>query len=545
MKKIIYLILTCLILNLSYSKAQLKYLIEDFEGFADNQTGLKKEGLFTYGSAHFQIDQKFALSYGYSGARALKVDWKKGALFGGWGIGITSCLDLEEQKDFLNFYIYNPKINKRSDNIKITLEEDDNNNTVYEKEHDDTWSYSFKQECKDGWQLVSIPLLSFKDGNKGGDGKFNVSYKNGKLLTFIVSFLDTNMINDHQTWYFDFICFSKGKLPTTQDQMEPNAASPNDTCALGAWSEVGNGGNFIEIPKSFEGLLNNGTVSKQLEVVHTFKPFSAGGGTASNLYFDLADLNNLIHKGYTPMITIEDHFVQVSKKQKQPNLYSIVEGHFDYHFKEWAKRLKAVDGIVLLRILHEFNGDWYPWCIAKNDKNPELFKKAYRHIRTIFNEQNAWNVKFIWCPNSKSSPQESWNYIMDAYPGNEYVDYVGMDVYNGAGEMGVPVWRSFRKEAIENYFLMTDKLSDKPLIICETASRERKMNETGHLQSKAEWMAQMSEALKSDLSKIRLVCWFNQYSNFKINSSNEAKEGYYTQFWLDPYYHKRKVVSVK
>jgi beta-mannanase len=190
--------------------------------------------------------------------------------------------------------------------------------------------------------------------------------------------------------------------------------------------------------------------------------------------------------------------------------------------------------------LHEFNGDWYPWSIAKNDKNPELFKKAYKHIHDLFRAQNAWNVKFVWCPNSKSSPQESWNFIMDAYPGGEFVDYVGMDVYNGAGENGVPIWRSFRKEAIENYFLLNTWLSDKPLIICETASRERKMSETGNVQSKAEWLMQMNDALKTDLSKIRMVCWFNQYNNFKINSSGEAKEAWYTQFWLDPYFHKRK-----
>jgi beta-mannanase len=540
-KNTVLIIYSSLILILNPAFGQLKYIVEDFEGCADGQNNLKKEGLFTYGSMRFQAEQKITRGYGYSGARALKTEWKKGALFGGWGIGISANIELNAQTDFLNFYIYSPKSNKRPDNVKITLEEDDNNNTVFDKEKDDTWAYTFKQECQDNWQLVSIPLLNFKDMNKGGDGKFNVSYKSGKLLTFIVTFLDTNQINDQQTWYFDFISFSKGKLATTADIFEPQPANTGDTCALGAWSEAGNEGNFLEIPKHFESLLNTPKVVKKLEVVHIFKPFAAGSLKASNLYFDAKEMNNLIHQGYTPLITIEDHFVQVNQKQRQPNLYSIVEGHFDYHFKEWANRLKAVEGTVLIRILHEFNGDWYPWSIAKNDKNPELFKKAYLHIHAIFRAQNAWNVKFVWCPNSKSSPQEPWNFIMDAYPGNEFVDFVGLDVYNGAGENGTPLWRSFRKEAIENYFLLTNLLADKPLLICETASRERKMGESGNQQTKAEWLVQLNEAVKSDLSKIRLLCWFNQYNNFKINSSAEAKEAYYTQFWLDPYYHKRGV----
>ncbi len=544
MKKNSILLLTILLfLNVSYSNAQLKFILEDFEGLAEGQSNLKKEGLFTYGSARAQIDNMLTTGYGYSGARSLKIEWKKGELYGGWGKGIGLNMELNAQQDFLNFYMYSPKSNKRSDKLKITLEEDDNNNAIFEKDQDDSWSYIMKKECKDEWQLVSIPLSDFKDSNKGGDGKFNISYKEGKLLTFIISFLDTNYINDHQAWYFDFICFSKGKLPMGADKFEPPVSSKNDTCILGAWSEEGNDGNFLAIPKTFESLFNTGSISKKIELVHFFKPFAAGGPKAPNLYFNAPKINELFDKGYTPMITIEDHYVKVEKKQRQPNLYSIVEGHFDYLFIEWAKRMKEVKGPVLLRILHEFNGDWYPWSIAKNDNNAKLFIQAYQHIWTIFNSQNVTNVKFIWCPNSMSSPQQAWNFIMDAYPGDKYVDYVGLDVYNGAGDNGIPIWRSFRKEAIENYFLLTENFPTKPLIICETSSRERKTGEQGVLQNKAEWIGQMSEALKTDLSKITAVTWFNQYDQFKVNSSPEAQKSYLDNFWLDPFYHKKEMKS--
>nr|MBA3665564.1 hypothetical protein [Bacteroidota bacterium] len=190
---------------------------------------------------------------------------------------------------------------------------------------------------------------------------------------------------------------------------------------------------------------------------------------------------------------------------------------------------------VLLRILHEFNGDWYPWCTINNDKNPFLVAKAYRYIINIFRENNVNNVKFIWCPNSMSVPQESWNDIMDAYPGNEYVDYVGMDVYNGAGSgKGVSLWRSFRKEGIENYFVLTEKFPDKPLLICETASRERKAGEGG--QTKGEWIKEMGDALKTDMSKIKLLAWFNEKETFKINSSAESQKAFKDFVMKDDYF---------
>lgn len=234
------------------------------------------------------------------------------------------------------------------------------------------------------------------------------------------------------------------------------------------------------------------------------------------------------------MITLENHFVITDTSIRQPNLYSITEGHFDSFFGYWANQIKEVKGTVLLRILHEFNGDWYPWCIVNNDKNPQLLAKAYRYIHNIFKENNVRNVKFIWCPNSMSIPQESWNYIMDAYPGNEYVDFVGLDVYNGAGKS--VLWRSFRKEAIENYFVLTENFPAKPLFICEVASREKKSSEPASLQNKSEWIKQMSQALKSDMSKVRLLVWFNEKETFKISSSKETKNSFLEYIIKDKYF---------
>jgi beta-mannanase len=246
-------------------------------------------------------------------------------------------------------------------------------------------------------------------------------------------------------------------------------------------------------------------------------------------------INKVIQEGYIPMITLEDHFVNTGAHTRQPNLYSIFEGHFDSFFGYWAHQIKDVKGTVLLRILHEFNGDWYPWCTVNNDKNPELVGRAFRYIHNIFRENHVTNVKFIWCPNSMSVPQESWNYIMDAYPGDEYVDFVGLDIYNGAGSgKGVGVWRSFRKEAIENYFTLTHLKPNKPFLVCETASRERRIGEGG--QDKAEWIRQMTDALKTDMNKVRLLAWFNEKETFKVNSSGSSQGSFQQHVINDPFF---------
>lgn len=513
--------------------AQLKFVIEDFEGFADGVSDLKQNGIFIYGNNIKGGIERNTSQLAYSGDRFIKINKAGKMPYGGWGKGINLNMVLDPSTDYINFYVYQPALND-TNTIKIELQEDDNSNSVYDKEGDDSWVYHQKITNKDEWQLISIPLSKFKDANKGGDGIFNISYKDGKLLTFIISFMvfDPNATGT-QNWSFDFICFSKGILPTGTGLFDAPLASSSDFCNLGVWSKEGNTGNFTDIATNFESHFKSSS-NKKLDVIHFFQPFTTDGGNTQYHYPSVERINKVIEHGYVPMITLEDHFVNQKHSIKQPNLYSIVEGHFDPFFVAWAKQIKQVNGIVLLRILHEFNGDWYPWCIANNDNNPQLLIKAYRHIHDIFNSQQVSNVKFIWCPNSMSFPQEKWNFIMDAYPGNEYVDFVGLDIYNGAGK--ATIWRSFRKEGIENYFVLTKSLPDKPLFICETASRERDSSEPRSSQNKTEWIREMGKTLSSDMSKVRLLTWFNEKSTFKINTSPEAEKAYAIFIWKNNYF---------
>jgi beta-mannanase len=513
---------------------QLKFLVEDFEGLVESQSNFKKEGIFSFGSAKPVVESSKVTGSGYSGSKAIRVNWNGKDKFGGWGIGLGRMVDLIVEEDYLNFYIYSPALNKKETNLRVSIEEDDNHNGKFDTYHDDVWSHDFKASPKDEWQLISLPLKGFFHDSKGGDKKFNTGYKEGKIFSILFTFRDSSQLNQGQHWYFDFISFSKGPIPTGKTLLSPPPASANDYALLGAWSEEGNSGNFNKIASTFEGYFK--PHQKKLGVVHFFQPFASGEDMHSKHYPSVSHINDVIAQGYVPMITLENHYVQVNKNYKQPNLYSIIEGHYDFLFYEWAERIKQANGTVLLRILHEFNGDWYPWCLSKNENQPWLYVEAYKRIANFFKHHNVNNVKFVWCPNSMSIPQESWNYIMDAYPGDDYVDYVGLDVYNGAGEQGIPIWRSFRKEAIENYYLLTTKLPNKPLIICETASRERMPQETGTMQGKDEWIAQMADALQTDLSKIRLIIWFNEYKNFKINSSESAKKSFSKNVWQNSFF---------
>jgi hypothetical protein len=513
-----------------YSPAQLKFLVDDFEGMGEGDGDLKENGFFTFGTVSSRVERS-GDNHGYSGKRAFRVTRSGRQEYGGWGKGVGLNIGLDADTDHLNFYVLTDKKNGPV-KWRIEIQEDDDFDHIFKKERDDVWEHHITLAARGEWEFVSIPLKAFKDANPGGDGDFNVGQYGGRLFVLLFSLPDADKLPANMGWTFDFICFSKGVLPRGQKLFDAPPSTMMDFCALGAWSSEGNSANFADIPRSFEGIFGGG---KKLGVAHFFQSFSVAGDGGEYHYPSVERINRVIEAGYIPMITLEDHFVNASSQARQPNIYSIVEGHFDSFFGYWAHHIKQVKGVVLLRILHEFNGDWYPWCTVKNDRKGELVARAFRYIHNIFRDNNVNNVRFIWCPNSMSVPQESWNNIMDAYPGDEYVDFVGLDIYNGAGDgKGANLWRSFRKEGIENYFVLTQQKPGKPLFICEAASRERRISEGG--QSKAEWIDQMSEALRSDMSKARLLAWFNEKETFKVQSSNESQRAYQDHIMKNPYF---------
>ena len=521
------------------ANAQIKTIIDDFEGYADGQTFFSKEGIFSYGDASIMCEQKVTTGHGYSGLRAMKVMFRGEKAYAGWGKGLGLFKELDVNTDFLNFYILSPDENKQKTEFEIIIEDDDNCNINFEKEFDDQWSYSVIVAPSPDWKLYSIPLKNFKKINKGGDGIFNINYKEGRLLTVTFNFKNLDLLHSCHHLYFDFISFSKG-LFNPENIFDLPQSKANDYCILGFWSEEGKSGNPQDILTAFENL-NSCLMPGKIGVVSFYKPLSIDGKKKANFFPEVDKINQLITQGYIPMITFEAHHKTDIPNDEQPNLYSIIEGWFDYYFAEWGKTISRVNGDVLVRLLHEFNGNWYPWCIANNDRNPSLYIKAYRYIADILKKNGAVNVKFIWCPNSISTPQESWNYFIDAYPGNDYVDFIGLDVFNGTGQEGIPQWRSFRHEAMDTYSLITINYPDKPLLICETACRERLPEEKGYFTGKSDWIRGQAEALKSDMSKFRLLVWFNETPPFKVNSSPVSFGAFFKYFWMDSYFRSNSL----
>lgn len=185
---------------------------------------------------------------------------------------------------------------------------------------------------------------------------------------------------------------------------------------------------------------------------------------------------------------------------------------------------------VFLRWGHEFNIEKYPWGIVNNDKKPEKYIKAFRHVHDIFKKAGATNVKWVWCFNNYPNPNEFWNNWDQAYPGDEYVDWIGIDGYNWGTTQSWSGWQSFKemfrdqvREASKNY-------PGKPIMIAEFGSCEEGGN-------KANWVKDIPSTLKVGMPQVKAIVLFDirKECDWRVTSSEKAKEAY-ASILQDPYF---------
>jgi hypothetical protein len=99
-------------------------------------------------------------------------------------------------------------------------------------------------------------------------------------------------------------------------------------------------------------------------------------------------------------------------------------GKYQGYYEQAAKIFSATrqsDNVIYVRTGEEFNGNWMPWSAAGHEQE---FISAYRHFVVAFRSVSD-RFRFEWNANIRETRMNP----ADAYPGDEYVDVVGMDFY--------------------------------------------------------------------------------------------------------------------
>jgi mannan endo-1,4-beta-mannosidase len=282
-------------------------------------------------------------------------------------------------------------------------------------------------------------------------------------------------------------------------------------------SDLATGFHFSDVPSAWERL----------------RDFEASIGCAATILsiywsWGLEDsrvpiewMESIVRHGRRPLVTWEPWTLPEDFDHPQPSiedprfaLSTILDGRFDDYIRAGAVAMKALPGRVYLRPMHEMNGNWYPWCGTTNGNAPRDFKLAWRHIHEIFTAQDVRNVAWVWCPYAVSVPPDQD--VSVYYPGDDYVDWLGLDGYNWGDSRPWSSWQDFAELFRESYAAVT-ALSDKPVMIAEVGCAE-----SGG--SKAHWIREAHRQVTVSFPRVSAVVWFNldKECDWRIESSPDA-----------------------
>jgi len=100
-------------------------------------------------------------------------------------------------------------------------------------------------------------------------------------------------------------------------------------------------------------------------------------------------------------------------------------GAYDAYFKTLAQNLvTGGQGSSVIRLGWEFNGGWFPW--AANGHAAD-FVTYWQHIVTAMRSVAGASFRFEWNPTRGDMGVGD---LANYYPGDTYVDIVGLDVYD-------------------------------------------------------------------------------------------------------------------
>jgi hypothetical protein len=223
------------------------------------------------------------------------------------------------------------------------------------------------------------------------------------------------------------------------------------------------------------------------------------------------EIQQTARRGITPIISWEP---QDPTNPTDPAyaLSAIASGAWDAYITQSARSAAATATPMLINLAPEMNGTWSAWGPAHNANTPHAFVAAYRHVVDIFRAQGASNVGWIWAPNTDWNAQEVYG---SYYPGDGYVDWLGMDGYN-FGTTSSDGWLTPAQIFGRSYQALTG-LSQKPIIIEETASTELG-------GSKAVWITQLAQTIPAQFPSVSALVWFqrNKETDWRVNSSASA-----------------------
>ncbi|OCT17160.1 hypothetical protein A8709_24585 [Paenibacillus pectinilyticus] len=203
------------------------------------------------------------------------------------------------------------------------------------------------------------------------------------------------------------------------------------------------------------------------------------------------------------------------------------------YLRNWAREAKVAGIPIFLRFAGEMNGAWVKW-----HGNPAQYIAKFRMLHDVFAAE-APNVAMVWSPGDVPA-----NDIDPYYPGDAYVDWVGVSLYIEPYENGDPSLPSMLATSnVERLTrLYNTYASRKPLMLSETGvphyshSADEDYTEWAKLN-----LQRLYEIMPYKYPRLKAITYFNvdqgmasAKNDYSLSTSSEI-QSYYKQLIANPY----------
>ncbi len=188
-------------------------------------------------------------------------------------------------------------------------------------------------------------------------------------------------------------------------------------------------------------------------------------------------------RGLLPMLTWESRPIGAGNDVVDEPAYSlptIISGQHDAYLHQYARDIVSTGLPLAIRLDHEMNGIWYPWAEQTgagesiNGNSPGDYVAMWQHVHDIFEAEGANQyVIWVWAPNivnNLPSALQGVQTLQSLYPGDAYVDWVGVSGYQR------PPYRSDNNNTFDyTYGRTLDQLrsiTSKKILLAEVGASE-------------------------------------------------------------------------
>ncbi|RAP32907.1 hypothetical protein DID75_03670 [Candidatus Marinamargulisbacteria bacterium SCGC AG-410-N11] len=218
--------------------------------------------------------------------------------------------------------------------------------------------------------------------------------------------------------------------------------------------------------------------------------------------FPLKFCNNLIQTGSMPLIFWEPW---IKDDPEGLPITAIASGDYDDYIKEWIIKAKQFEYPLMIALAPNMNKQGFNWSATQSDRMVDTYILLMQHVIDLFRKEGALNVIWVWSLSQPINKEINWSLINRLYPGDDYIDWIGIEGFNLGTSQSWSNWKSPETLFSKSVEEISSLFPTKPIIVSGTAT-------TSLGGDDKDWYRSLLVALQSSLKKVQAVILDDRYS---------------------------------